>query len=360
MQLKAYAIHQDKLKNWNGQDKGYVIISTTPHAFSVAVLIPIATVLFLIVGTAFSWRMVRKLSKLDESYETDVKISLFWSFVRMIAITNTLDIIVLLVLSLFRVIESRTSYIVIKIVSGIITATAGAALGFCSSEENFPKSLSLTSDPFCCCSLSVAKRMDRAITVCSIFVFVYLIGISIISTTALMAVYPILVLSTVTYIVTSIFSMVSLLAIPNSLGLVMYRWRTSRNDAELRKHRLRLCDSCLYITSIIALNLLNLIYLLILSKVDNTSDLLNDLASFLPSFIFGVVGYIAKKKLTANKRKNFKEQLSIDSEYMPSSSRRKEKIEMSPLVLEEEQMPTSSDNENETTKLLTNTEETEL
>ena len=359
MQLKAYAIHQDKLKNWNGQDKGYVIISTTPHAFSVAVLIPIATVLFLIVGTAFSWRMVRKLSKLEESYETDVKISLFWSFVRMITITNTLDIIVLLVFSLFRVIESRTFYIAIKIVSSIITATAGAALGFCSSEENFPKSLRLTSYPFCCCSLSTAKRMDRAITVCSIFVFVYLIGISIISTIALMAVYPILVLSTVTYIVTSIFSMVSLLAIPNSLGLVMYRWRTSRNDAELRKHHLRLCDSCLYIIGIIALNLLNLIYLLILSKVDNTSDLLQNLSSFLPSFIFGVVGYIAKKKLIANKRKNFKEQLSIDSELVPSS-RHKEKIEMSPLVLEGEQMPTSSDNENETTKLLTNTEETEL
>ena len=360
MQLKAYAIHQDKLKNWNGQDKGYVIISTTQRTFSVDVLIPIATVLFLIVGTVFSWRMVQKLSTLEESYETDVKTSLFWSFVCVISFTNMVDIIILTFFSLFTFIvkESRTLYVVIKIVFGIIIATVGAVLGFCSSEERFPRSLRLTSDPyaFCCCPLSVLRKMDRALSICNIFVLIYLIGISIISTTALMAVYPILVLSTVTYIVTSIFSMVSLMAIPNSFGLLMYRWSMTQNDAELRKHRLHLCDSCLYIIGIIALNLLNLICLLILSKTDDTSNLLRDLVSLLPSFVPGVVGYI----LTANKRKNFKEQLSIDSEHMPSSSKREKKNEMSPLVLEGEQMPTSSDNENETTKLLTNTEETEL
>jgi hypothetical protein len=360
MQLKAYAIYQDKLKNWNGENKGYVLLSTTPHSFSVTVLVPIATVLFIIFGTGFSWRMVRKLSKLEESYETNVKISLFWSFVYVIAFTNLYDIMILIPFShrLVLVTESRTLYIVIKILSAVIIATVGAALGLCSSEEQFPRSHRLTSGLFCCCSLSVAKRMDRAISTCSIFVFVYLIGISIISTTALMAVYPILVLSTVTYIMTSMFSMVSLLAIHDSVGMLMHRWSTSQSNTELRKHRLRLCDSCLYIIGIIALNLLNLIYLLILSRVDNTSDLPQSLSSFLPSFILGVVGYFAKKKLTAKKRKNFKEQLSIDNEHTPSSPKRKEKI--SPLVLEGEQTPTSSDNENETTKLLTNIEETEL
>jgi hypothetical protein len=357
VQLKAYAIYQDKLKNWNGQGKGYVIISTTPHSFSVTLLIPIATVLFLIFGTGFSWRMVRKLSKLEESYETDVKISLFWSIVCVIAFTNAVDIIILLIFSMIIVTKSRTLYIVIKILSPVIIAIVGAALGFCSSEEQFPRSIRFTTDPFYCCPLSVAKRIDQAIAICSIFVFVYLIGISIISTTALMAVYPILVLSTVTYIMTSMFSIVSLLAIPNSFGLLMYKWSTSQNDTELRKYRSQLCDSCLYIIGIIALNLLNLIYLLILSKVDNTSDLPQSLSSFLPSFIIGVVGYFAKKKLIANKRKNFKEQLSIDNEHTPSSPKHKE---VSPLVLEGEQVPTSSDNENETTKLLTNTEETEL
>ena len=360
MQLKAYAIHQDKLKNWNGQDKGYVILSTTPQAFSVTVVIPIATILFLVVGTVFSWKLMRKLSKLEESYETDVKISLYWSFVWVTILTNMLDILILISFPLFVVTESRILYVVIKIALVIITATVGAVLGFCSSEETLPRNPRPTSDPFCCCPLSVTKRIDQALSICSIFVFVYLIGISIISTTALMAVYPILVLSTVTYIVTSMFSMVSLLAIPNSFGLLMYKWRMSQNDTEFRKYHLHLCDGLLYIVGLIALNLLNLLYLLILSRVDNTSDFLQNISSFLPSFIFGVVGYIAKKKLTANKRKRFKEQLSIDSEHMPSSPKHKGKIEISPLVFKGEQMPTSSDNENETTKLLTNTEETEL
>ena len=360
MQLKAYAIHQDKLKNWNGQDKGYVIVSTTPQAFSATVLIPIATILFLVVGMASSWKLVRKLSRLEESYETDVKISLFWSFVCTILLTNMLDILILLFFSLFVVTESRTLYVVIKIVLAIVTATVGAVLGFCSREETLPRNLRPTSDPLCCCPLSAVKKLDQALSLCSIFVFVYLVGISIISTTALMAVYPILVLSTVTYIVTSMYSMVSLLAIPNSFGLLVYKWRTSQNDTEFRKYHLHLCDSLLYITGIIALNLLNLLYLIILSRVDNSSDFLQNISSFLPSFIFGVVGYIAKKKLTANKRKSFKEQLSIDNEHVPSSPKHKEKIEISSLVLEGAQMPTSSDNENETTKLLTNTEETEL
>ena len=354
MQLKAYAIHQDKLKHWNGQDKGYVILSTTPQAFSVTVLIPTVTLLFLVVGTIFSMRLVRKLSKLEESYETDVKISLFWSFVCVTICTNILDIIILMFFSLFVVTDSRTLYIVIKVVLAIITAIVGAVLGFCSSEERFPRNLRLTSDPFCCCSLSLTKRMDQALSICSIFVFVYLIGISIISTTALMAVYPILVLSTVTYIVTSMFSMVSLLAIPNSFGLLLHRRRISQNDTEFKKYHLHLCDSLLCIVGIIALNLLNLLYLLILSRVDSSSEFLQNVSSFLPSFIFAVVGYIAKKKLTASKRKSFKEQLSTDSEHMPKCKG------IPPLVLEGEQMPTSSDNENETTKLLTNTEETEL
>lgn len=359
MQLKAYAIHQDKLANWNGQDKGYVIISTTPHAFSVTVLIPIITILFLVFGMAVSWRLVRKLSKLEESYQTDVKISLYWSFVCVITFTNMFDINFLIFFSLL-VRESRTSYVVTRIVLAIITAIAGALLGLCSSEERLPRSLRPPSESFCCFPPPRANRVEQALSVCSIFVFVYLTGISIVSTTALMAVYPILVLSTVTYIVTSMFSMVSLLAIPNSFGLLLHRRSVSQNDTEFRKYHLHLCDSFWYIIGIIALNLLNLLYLLILSRVDNTSDSLQNISSFLPSFIFGVVGYIAKKKLTANKRKSFKEQLSIDSEYVPASPKRKGAIELSPLVLEGQQTPTSSDNENETTKLLTVTEETEL
>ena len=54
-------------------------------------LIPTTTVLLLIFGTAFSFKMITKLSTLDQSHQAHVKISLFWSFISVLQFTNIIE-----------------------------------------------------------------------------------------------------------------------------------------------------------------------------------------------------------------------------------------------------------------------------
>ena len=332
-------------------------------------LIPLATILIVSVGIASSWKLVRRLSALDEGYETDVKISLFWSFAAVIIFTNSLDIgysILLPILTSSELNSQRKPYVVIKFIAATIIAILGAALGWYSSEKNIPRYHCSTSDPFSrSSSLARIRKFENSCAVCNIFLFAYIIGISVISTTALAVVHPVLVLSTVTYIATSLFSIAALLALPTSFGLIVNRLITHQNHNEFNKQRLFLCDGVLYIFAIIAFCIINLLYLIILSNVDNTysSDFFNSLSSFLPSIIVAMVGYFAKKKLTAKKRRKFEEQLSIDEESAYPSLEYEQKIEMSPLVrVGEERVSAShsSDNEDELAKLLPKTEETKL
>ena len=59
---------------------------------------------------------------------------------------------------------------------------------------------------------------------------------------------------------------------------------------------------------IIVGNLLMLVFLTILSNADYTytTDIFQDASSFLPSVILGLIGYVAKKKLTAKSKEKLR------------------------------------------------------
>jgi hypothetical protein len=263
-----------------------------------------STVLIVIVGIAYTWKFIRWLSRIKESYDSDIKLTLFWSFTSVLFLTNTSDTIFSLVM--VNSIESSKLYITLKITFSIIIAVIGTTIGLSMPEKNLPK-FPTPPEPQeeCCFPLRCRKKIDYSCAMCNLFLFVYLTGISVISTAALMVVHPILVLSTVAYIITSMFSIVALLALT---GLAIKWLSIPRDCADSQQISCsQLCNGCLQITTIIAMSLIILIYLIIMSKDDRvyTSAFLQGISSFLPSIVLTAITYFAKNKLTANRRAKY-------------------------------------------------------
>ena len=260
--------------------------------------------LIVIVGIAYAWKLIRWLSRIKEGYDSDIKLTLFWSFMYVLFVTNVSDTIFSLLM--MNSMESSKLYIIPKMVFSMIIAVFGTAIGLFTAEKNIPKFPTLPEpQEECCLPLWCRKKVDYTCAMCNIFLFVYLTGISVISTSALMVVHPVLVLSTVAYVITSLFSIVALLALT---GLTI-KWLSIPRDCadSQRINYSQLYNGCLQITGIIAMSLIILIYLIIMSKDDRvyTSAFLQGVSSFLPSIVLTVISYFAKNKLTTNRRAKY-------------------------------------------------------
>lgn len=362
MQLKPYAISQGKLSNWDGEHKGYVISELNQYKI---IIIFIATSLLYGIGIAVSLKLVRSLARLEESYNTDVKLSLFWTSIMVLGFTNSIEILFLII---FYVIPSENTSTPICIVkTAVIICTGIGAVAGAFIVEKVPTNPS--KEGSCYCSLSRSGRAEYCCALYNLFLFAFFISLSITTTIAMMLVHPILILSTISYISTSMFSLIVLFAIPNSFGLIVNRWVANRNYNEFRKWYSYLSNTLLYTTAMVAISFIALLYLMTLSKVDyayNNANILQDVSSFLPSIIPGIVGYYAKKKLLSRSKRRFKEAIRFDDleEYELTSVMEKTNLSTSPLTLVERDRDlgtSNSDNDNETTKLLSpDTEETEL
>ena len=121
-----------------------------------------------------------------------------------------------------------------------------------------------------------------------------------------------------------------------------------------------MCDYILYMILIIVGNLLMLVFLTVLSNADYTytTDIFQDASSFLPSVILGLIGYVAKKKLTAKSKEKLR-MSENDLEVELEQTREGRSLKL----VEEGKATTNSndeDNTHETIKLLPSVEETEL
>ena len=357
-QLKAYAIHQKPLMEWDGHDKGFVIFSASRSFSKKAItyaVIPTVTVLLLIVGIAFSFKLVMKLSNLDQGYQAHVKISLFWSFISVIQITNFIEVVVQLLLAIFPVLETNRVISIIKFVTIFILGGIGGCMGDLCDKRRLPPNPS--SRKICGPS---KQDLDHCKAICNIFLLVFFVSTGFISTAALLFVHPVLILSTVAYICTSIFCMAVVFALPSSFGMVINKWTTQRNVKEFKQNCLYLCDYILYMILIIVGNLLMLVFLTILSNADYTytTDIFQDASSFLPSVILGVIGYVAKKKLTAkSKEKLTMSENDLESELEQTSGARSLKLVEEGRATDDEH---NEDNTQEIVKLLPSVKETEL
>ena len=319
-------------------------------------IIMFATVTFVVIGMVVSWRLVTQLIASEKDYDTDIK-SLFWSSIKVLVATNSIEILVLVILWIkpFRNNIMSATISAVKVALIICIGIKGIMLGFCVPVKN-------ESETTNSCSI-VMNRVKYSCALCNLFLFAFFVGISIVSTTAMIVVHPILVTSTILCICTTIFSFSVLFAIPNSFESMMRRRITKQNH---QKYYSSLCNYLLIVILVIAINSIVLLYLAILSKVDHTytDSVIQDASSVLPSIIPGMIGwYFAKTKLTARRKKGLKDDVDTDeSEKDLEISLLQDKADLSSsaMKLVEDRESTTSDNESELTKLLPNTKETAL
>ena len=335
-----------------------------------------ATVFLFIAAIAFSLKIITKLSTLDQSHQAHVKISLFWSIISVLQFTNLIELVIqVMMLTIFPslslmntasesdVNDSSLFYSlkiigIVKIIFEIFFCAFGAVLGVMCDKRCLPPNPK--SRKMCGSSSS---DIDHMKALGSIFLLVFFVSTSVITTAALLFVHPILVLSTVAYIVTSIFCMAAVFALPSSFGMIINKWKTHKNNNEFKRNCVYLCDCILYIIVIIVGNLLMLLFLTFVSSADNTyaSDIFQDASSFLPSIILACIGYVAKKKLSAKSME--KQQITEDLNVRPDYKRTTTSLE---LVEEGRGAMNDSDNEfhdesnQEIVKLLPGVEDTEL
>ena len=360
-QLRAYAIRQKPLTEWDGHDKGFVMFRASwsiPKKAITYALIPTATVLLLIVGVAFSFKLVMKLSNLDQGYQAHVKISLFWSFISVLHITNFIEVVIQLLLIIFPALETNRVISIIKFVTIFILGGFGGCMGDLCDKRRLPPNPS--SRKLCGPS---KQDLDHCKALCNIFLLVFFVCTGFISTAALLFVHPVLILSTVAYICTSIFCMAVVFALPSSFGMIINKWEAQRNDREFKQNCLYLCDYILYMILFIVGNLLMLLFLTILSNADYTytTDIFQDASSFLPSVILGTIGYAAKKELTAKSKEKLR-MLENDCEVeleQTSGARSLKLVEEGRATINSND-ELYEDNTHETTELLSSVEETEL
>lgn len=313
-------------------------------------LIPTATVLLVIVGMAFSFKMISKLSTLDQGYQADVKIGLFWSFISVLLLTNFIEICIQLALMMVSVttvdqsisqvddssplsLKTNRAITIVKFVCIIIMGIIGGCVGICC-KKNLPPN----PNPRKPCG-QMDSDCDHFKAICNIFLLVFFASTSFITTAALLFVHPVLVLSTVAYISTSIFCMAAVLALPSSFGKMVVRFTQHQNQSEFKRNCAYLCNHSLYIILCIAGNLLMLLFLTIISNADNTytTDIFQQASSFIPSAILGGIGYLAKKKLTAKS----KEKLDIPQHDLRGTQQQKDATRL----LEEGRARKDSDDE---------------
>jgi hypothetical protein len=360
-QLRAYAIQQKPLTEWDGHDKGFVIFSASWSLSKKAItyaLIPTATVLLLIAGIPFSFKLVTKLSNLDQGYQPHVKISLLWSFISVLQFTNFIESVVQLLLIIIPALEINRTISIIKLVAIFIVGVFGGCMGDLCNKKRLPPNPS--SRMLCGTS---KQDLDHFKALCNIFVLVFFVSTGFISTAALFFVHPVLILSTVAYICTSIFCMAVVLALPSSFGMIIRKWETQRNDREFKKNCQYMCDYILYMIVIIVGNLLMLVYLTVLSNADNTytTDIFQDASSFLPSVILGLIGYVAKKKLTAKSKEKLRmSENDLEVELEQTTGAHSLKLAEEGRATTNSDVELDEDSTHETIKLLPSVEETEL
>lgn len=288
------------------------------------ILIAITTSLLVVTGFLFTYKFVTYFSQqMRDDRAAYMKLTYFWSFVQVISFINMYEFIAQIgVTGITCIIHDPTAPIKIFLMGIIILAIAiGTACGCLQNESQLPPLLSNSKEWCCCCTFSRFKRYKYCTTVCNLHLFVSLICTSTITTGIYAFVNPILVLSTIAYVITSIFCCVGLLSLRISVSYMLQKLSKTGNVKEFTAISSYICNSVPFILLFFVINLLMLLYLIMLYQLDitNTNDIFQAASSFLPSLILGTLGYFTTKFTRRKLRDKLKEPntvLSVDNDVL--------------------------------------------
>ena len=361
MQLQLYAHHQSFPSEQRNVRPGFALPPLTVMIMpwnKYTTVIAASTFLLVITGFLFTCKFMTYFSQqMRGSHASYMKLTYFWSFVQIIYFINHLEFFFQLLLTaiLYKLHDPILPIKIFLMGIAISAIAIGMLCGCLRNKRKFPPLLSHSKEwsPCCCCTISCFERYKYWITMCNIYFFVYIICTSTISTGIYLFVNPILVLSIVAYVITSIFCAVALYSLPMSMDYLLQKLFKSGNFKDFEANCSSICNSVPYMLLFIVVDLLMLLYLIVLyqSEITNTSDIFQAGFSFLPSLIIGTLGYFTTKftrRKLRNKVAKPDIELSVDTDSLKLAEEGRNLKENDAII------------EEETVHLLKTVEDTEL
>lgn len=294
-QLKPYAIHQKKLTEWDGSNKGFAWDDYDPSGTDTLRII-LADIFLVVLSLTFSMKVLSKYTRQVNSrkHEGNITVYLFWSVINITTFTNVFEIfwVIVITIHLKRIVN------IMMITTAAILTILGLLVGCMASKKHFPPLQFETCRM--CFSNKYIIRFFYCHAMCSYLLGVFFITNSIIPTVIFMCVYPVIVLSTVTFVCTVFVCFVFIFSLPVGYDQIMYTFRSSGNARKLNQQSSELCSKLtLYTLPLIVTALLLPLHLQILSKTEIThsTEFFNVLFSFFPSILMGAITYFIRRTL---------------------------------------------------------------
>lgn len=267
------------------------------------ILIVVSTIILVVTGQLMTIRYVKVFSEHIRDNTTYNKLNYFWSFMIVVSIFNILEMLfqVTFIAAMLSEESQDTSQLLsIKmIVLGLAILSMIIGIGFAYVQplkDIFPLYLLHLVEASELPSNTKPLRHIHSLAMCNLFLFVSLICISFVTTMLLTLIFPILTLSLLMYIITSVFCFVTFTSASTSCGLSLMLVKAGKTKA-CKAICSQACNSVPYILMFLSVNTILLFFLIVLhkSEITNTSSIFQSASSFFPSLILAALGYFTTK-----------------------------------------------------------------
>ena len=285
-------------------------------------MIVISTIILVTTGALLTMWYVKVFSGHIRDNTTYNKLNYFWSFMIVVTIFNIMEILIQMSF-IVAMLESKESsrFLSIKLILlglAILSAIMGLGFGYLQRlNEIFPLYLLHLVEVSELPSNTKPLRCIHSLVMCNLFLFVSFVCISFVTTVLITLIFPILTLSLLMYIITSMFCFITIISASTSCGLSLLLVKAGKIKA-CKVICSQACKSVFYILMFASVNTILLFFLIILhkSEITNTSSIFQSASSFFPSLILTALGYFTAK---FTRKKELKDKTTAESETEQST-----------------------------------------
>ena len=232
---------------------------------------------------------------------TYIKLNYFWSFMIVVSIFNLVEMLIQISF-IGAMLESQETSQLLSIKMSLLALAVLSmiiGIGFANLQQLkniFPLYMLHILEASELPSNTKPLRCMHSLAMCNLFLFVSLVCISFITTMLLTLIFPILTLSLLMYIITSVFCFITIISASTSCGLSLLLVKAGKIKA-CKAICSQACNSVLYVLMFLSVNTILLFFLIVLhkSEVTNTSSIFQSASSFFPSLILAALGYFTTK-----------------------------------------------------------------
>ena len=211
--------------------------------------------MLVVTGQILTGRYIKLFSEHIRDNTTYLKLNYFWSFMIVVLFINLFEMFFQMSFTWYFFVADHRLVPIKLILLGLAILSMVIGIGFGCLQRLFPLYLLhfIKGDLIQSASKSKPLRCFHSLVMCNLFLFVSFICTGFITTVLIMLVHPILTLSLIAYITTSIFCFISFVSMSTSCGLSLLLVK----DGKLKEYKAicsQACNSLLYIMMFISIN----------------------------------------------------------------------------------------------------------